>query len=150
MHQLWYFNLLFLLLEYNRLCVLFHLYYFQIIIQKVYLLIENLDLSSNLNTGFERVLLFWLVFIPVNCAFKSWYQCLYWFCFILSWVTTAAKSFESLIRQFFTRLPWNLFRNWIEKSQEFSKYYSNILMAQLFQHLPYYQQEFFLLFLHGI
>ena len=39
--------------------------------QKVYLLLENLDQLSNLNTGFKLVMvLLWLIFVPVDYEFE--------------------------------------------------------------------------------
>ena len=39
--------------------------------QKVYLLFENLDQLSNLNTGFKLVMvLLWLIFVPVDYEFE--------------------------------------------------------------------------------
>ena len=58
-------------MEDNIVCSLLVLLHLQMIKQKVYLLLENLDQLNNLNIGFIFMLIFLIDFIPVNFSFKT-------------------------------------------------------------------------------
>ena len=58
-------------MEDNIACNLLVVLHLQMLKQKVYLLLENLDQLNNLNIGFIFMLIFLIDFIPVNSSFKT-------------------------------------------------------------------------------
>ena len=62
---------LFLQSEDAIVCKFFFDIHFQIIKQKVYLLLEILDQLRNPNIDFFFLVKLWYISIPVNCSFKT-------------------------------------------------------------------------------
>ena len=120
-HQSWHCSLVFLLLEDNILHVLFYNFHFQKIIQKVCLLLENLDLLRNLNIDFVFLLIFlidiyssWLFFwslILIVEAVLHYLELISYYWNINFCVSYCKSSCTCRVSRLTTMLKWNQFHN---------------------------------------
>ena len=101
-HQSQHCNLLLILSAENILCIVFNVHYLQIIKQKIYLFLGNLDQLSNLKFGLGICIVTfdWYLFQLINLLKPDFHCC---YSFALSWVdkiTTGTESFVSIFAIF--------------------------------------------------